>query len=239
MRYTLCVLVFLLITGGALSGQAQEKFKPFTYLNLFGGLVLPVDDFGDRVDRAGFGFGGYFATQLVRAKPVFAGFDLSYHLLDSKALDLQDNLLLRTRSNMLMGHLLVRYQPAVKFPVWPYVDLLLGTKRLYTRTKLVEDLGDGEKEILEADTDLVDWALSYGGALGLQVSVHPQQAVLIDFRCGYLVGGNAEYYARIPDPSSLTIEDSLDYFEKRSSNTPLVFWQLGVTLELFSFPEEE
>ncbi len=249
MRYFLPLL--LLFFTLPLSGQEDDgPHVPFIYTNFNLQLGFPLDDFQDRVDATGLGFGGYAAVQLFRA-PVFVGYDFAYQQLDYEELafteEIDGQLIdfeLRTRSNLMAHHLLVRYQPAVRFPLWPYFDVLLGAKHLYTRTKLVELLGDGEENILESERDLSDWPLSYGGAFGLQYPVLKDQSLMVDLRFVYLPGANARYYARRPDTDGIPIQDSLDFFEQRASNTPVFSLQLGVTIELvtafrdMSEPEE-
>lgn len=218
---------------------AQEEAGWPWYFQLNGHLQggFPLEAFADEQDKNGLGFGGYMLFQAKRGRPVFIGLDASMLYLDREKLSftiIEDgqatDFRLVTRSNIFMLHGLLRFKPFTNGWIQPYADGLFGLKKLYTRTRLIDESQDPE-EVVEADTDLSDTAFSYGLGVGVQVYLSDLPTVLGCLRVSYLPGENATYYARsqeVPDP----IEDPLDVFDKVSSPTTLLMIQLGVTIQL-------
>ena len=135
-----------------------------------------------------------------------------------------------TNSNIFMVHGLLRVKPFTNGWAQPYADGMVGLKKLYTRTRLIDE-SQQDEEVVEADTDLSDSAFSYGLGAGIQVYLSDYPTILGDLRVAYLPGENATYYTRSAEEPSM-IEDPLDVFEKVSSPTTLLLIQAGVTLQL-------
>ncbi|MCB0555848.1 MAG: hypothetical protein KDD02_20035 [Phaeodactylibacter sp.] len=228
--------LFIITAFGGL--QAQDEKLPY-YFQLNGNFQagIPIEAFGDRLDKAGLGGGGLLLFQLGRGNPLFVGLEGSYLRYDTEKLDfdlLEDGVLndyrLHTNNNILLGHALIRFKPFTGFFIQPYFDGLIGFKKFYTRTRFI-DLMSGEDEVVEADTDQSDSAFSYGGAAGLQIRVSTFPDILIDLRCAYLPGATATYLVRKADNSG-PFEDPIDAFEEAASPTTLLMPQIGVTIQL-------
>ncbi len=219
------------------SAQGETGWPWYFQLNghLQGGF--PMEAFADEQPKDGLGFGGQMLFQIRSGKPVFAGMEASMLYLDREKLSftaIEDgqpvDYRLVSKSNIFMLHGLLRFKPFTGGWMQPYADGLFGLKKLYTRTRLIDE-SQSEEEVVEAGTDLSDSAFSYGLGAGLQVHLSGFPTVLGDLRVAYLPGENATYYARRKEAPDL-IEDPIDVFEKVSSPTTLLVIQIGVTLQL-------
>ncbi|MCB0559018.1 MAG: outer membrane beta-barrel protein [Lewinellaceae bacterium] len=221
--------------------SAQSEAEWPSYFQLSGHLQagFPMEGFAGKQNKDGVGFGGQMLFQLKRGMPLFAGLDAGMLYLDQEKLKftaIEDGQSVDyrrvTHNNIFMAHGLLRFKPFTNGLAQPYADGLAGVKKLYTRTRLIDE-SQNEDNIVESDTDLSDSAFSYGLGAGVQVYLSEFPTILGDLRVTYLPGENATYYTRsqeAPDP----IEDPLDVFEEVSSPTALLLIQLGVTLQLSS-----
>lgn len=243
MKTWMTTLLALMICTGVLRAQDEpEENTPAWHLFLNGNLQLgiPVEAFRQNLDRNGFGGGGIFLLQL-KTLPVFAGLELSGITYDSESIRYTVNVggfltdyKLSTRNNIFLGHVVFRVQPEIRFPIRPYFDGMIGFKHLYTRTVLEEE----DTDTTNGDTDQKDWAFSYGGAAGIQLSLFRNKSVTIDLRCAYLPGANANYLVRRENANG-PFDDPLDAFEETSSPTTLLLPQIGVTFNLSTVDRED
>ncbi len=237
----------LLLGGSPLFGQAPEEEAPpppprYFDLNLNAQYGFPTGPFQEELSTGGYGVGGFLLLQVKRGVPVQAGLDGAWQRYERETLDYTQvidgvprDFRLATKVNVVTAHLVVRYQPVVDFPLWPFLDGLVGVKHLYTLTTLSERLGAGATEQLEVDVDKQDTAFSYGLAGGFQIRPFFHPAVRIELRCAYLPGASAAYFARLEDATG-PFNDPLEAFEERRSPTTLVIPQIGITVDLFRAP---
>ena len=224
------VLLLLLF---AASVSAQERSYPSFQMNGNFQVGIPLNDFRDNLDEIGFGGGLQFLMHLGDS-PLAMGADLSilayateHARFSARVGGFTRNYELRTTSHIFLGHAMARFQPRLNGPIHPYIDGMLGFKNLFTSTSLTDrSLG----ETLESDTDQSDWALSYGGAFGIQISFGAEKNVVLDLRCAYLPGQNATYLVRREEPfGGFEYDDPIEAFEERTSLTNLLLPQIGVT----------
>ncbi|MCB0587824.1 MAG: hypothetical protein KDD06_21205 [Phaeodactylibacter sp.] len=218
---------------------AQEEAEWPWYLQLNGHLQggFPIEGFAGRQEKNGLGWGGQLLFQLKRGRPLFVGLEGSMLYLDREKLRFTTvengqavDYRLVSSNNIFLGHGLLRFKPFTNSWAQPYADGLVGLKKLYTRTRLIDESQE-EDEVVEATTDLSDSAFSYGLGLGVQVFLSDFPAVLGDIRVAYLPGENATYYTRRAEEPDV-IEDPLDVFEEVSSPATLLLIQVGVTIQL-------
>lgn len=231
---TKCTLFALLLCN--LLGAQEEQPLYYTQLNAYFQVAVPIEGFQSEIEQAGPGLGGVLLFQLGRGRPMFAGIDFAWSNFDSESVEYTTNqngfdedFRLRTRTNLLQGHGLLRFKPFTGFFVQPYVDGLLGFKRLYARTTFVQLFDNDEEELIEADIDQADSALSLGAGGGFQIRVSWQPTILIDLRCTYLMGGNATFLVKRDDITG-PIDDPIEAFEERRATTSLLIPQIGVTI---------
>jgi opacity protein-like surface antigen len=213
--------------------MAQERRNPAFQLNGNFQVGIPLDDFRANLNKEAFG-GGLLFVAHIGDSPVALGAELSLMGYESESARYSMRVAgfvrdyeARTSSNILLGHAVMRFQPALHFPIRPYLDGLVGVKNLFTSTSLT-DTSLGEQ--IDSGTDLSDWAFSYGGALGLQIAFSKRADVMLDLRCAYLLGANARYLVRAPDPlGGFNYNDPIEAFEQKSSSTNLLLPQIGVT----------
>ena len=143
--YILSLILFLFFCFGTpISAQEVEERRYLTGSSHLGLMVgIPQQDFADKVDAVGIGIA---ANVLIGVSdfPLQAGIDFSYAGYENEKLDLELNVggffedfELITRSNILSLHGVVRFEPPVNHFLQPYIEGMIGTKHLYTRTKLV------------------------------------------------------------------------------------------------------
>lgn len=202
-------------------------------------MGIPQQGFRDRFDAAGYGFGGSVLVDLP-SFPLQAGLDFSYTGHERAKLDLEidvggffEDFDLITRNNIIQMYGVLRFEPPVNYFLQPYVDGLIGTKLLYTRTKLI-NRDNSEEGVVESNTEQSDWSFSYGGALGLKVHLLEYPAVSLDLRCAYLPGTNANFLTKRPDADQINIEDTIDAFEEKRAPTHLLMPQIGVSINLLT-----
>jgi len=245
MRHLTFLLILLLATS-IVSAQETEPETESWHMLLNGNFLLgfPQEGFKQNLDEVGVGGGGLMLFQLGKL-PLYGGAEFSGMSYDTETRDFfvnvggfQKEYELRTRASIFMMHGLLRFQPQINSPVRPYIDGMVGTKNLYTRTRLTEedDNGDPEDNNVESRIDEGDWAFSYGAALGLQINLSRSGGVFLDLRCAYLPGGNASYLVRKPG-DNINYEEPIDAFEKKSSVTTLLMPQIGFTFKLSDFSD--
>jgi hypothetical protein len=183
-------------------------------------LGFPQGEFRDHVPNLGFGGSGNIGVR-VAGSPLVLGLDLGIMIYGHEvrtepfSLTIPDvTVRVSTSNNIFLGHLMGRLQPPGG-NVRPYLDGLFGFKYLWTRTTIRSLDWSDDEDPIASSTNLDDFALSYGGRLGLAVLVwdgseRRQQKgegfgkVLLDLRLSYLVGSEAEYLKkgsidRLPD----------------------------------------
>lgn len=225
----LCILCVLAIGFGASAQEelAEQDNAPYhIFFSPYFQMGLPQEVLRTNIDRIGYGGGGVLVFQIKRL-PVFAGADMTFLNFDRESERYNDNTEWTSRTNLFMGHGVIRFQPFVDFPIYPYFDALFGVKHFYARTT-VEFLDTDESD---SSGNGSDSALSYGFAAGAQFAIFGNPGITMDFRCSYLPGNNATYFARDPTANG-PFDDPIEAFQRRTSPSPMLLLQLGVTLNL-------
>jgi hypothetical protein len=219
----LSALFLALCIGGATKIQAQQ----FQVGGYFTGLS-PRGEFSDNVTNNGYGGGGLFLVR-VGPSPFLVGADLGgvrygseerFEPLSSTI----PNLLVRVRTsnNIFLAHFLTRVQPRTG-GVRPYADVLIGLKRLFTRTTISSDFSS---EPIAGITDLSDTTFSYGFGGGIQVPIAGSESgIMLDGNVRYLRGSQADYLKK----GSIREVDGIAFFDIISSRTDAVAFQIGIT----------
>jgi opacity protein-like surface antigen len=248
-------LIGAAVLGVALSAQAADCGQPVRV----GGNVLlgfPVGDFRDNMDRVGSGLNGYVIVGLPRV-PLSLGGSLGYMTQGSETIgQIQIGIWVGemvTRNNVSMGHLFLRAQPRGA-GLRPYVDALIGVKRLYTTTEIRIGF-----DVPNIDMNRDDWTISYGIGGGVSYEVykstgenpkdheapmgleeprgsrgrHPRDhgrsrsySICIDLGAQYLIGGRAKYV----DIDSVTLIEDRIWFNTVTSRTDMITAQIGASV---------
>lgn len=234
-----CLSCLFLLVAVAVPVPAQEISAG---LNLL--LGVPLGEFSDNVENAGFGLGGHLAFQLGQS-PLHAGFDLGLMIYGSEtrrepfSTTIPDvTVEVETTNNLAFGHFLLRMQ-APRGVFRPYIDGVLGIHYLFTETE-IRDEDDPAEEPIASSTNQEDVAFSYGTGAGLMLRVYEKKAsthekssrslksVLLDFRVRHLFGSESDYLKR----GSIRREGGRVIYDLQHSRTDVLTFQLGT---LFSF----
>ncbi|MFT5385175.1 MAG: hypothetical protein ACI8VT_003166 [Saprospiraceae bacterium] len=240
--FLLCFTTFLYAQDEAedLLETPKDIPTPMFSLGIEFDVGIPLNDFNDNLNRLTWGFSGSFLvrTNPAATVPVLLGLSGGAVFYDA---EIRDQLIFidgytiegrsTTRNGIFMMHGLLRLLPPVDLPVQPYIDGMFGFKNFYART-LIEELNppDNEEALEDSYIEQGDWALSYGGAVGLQYLVGAGAGIyiLLDVRCVFLKGSTADYLVRNTDPN-LQIVDTIDAFEEKKSTTDMLIPQIGVS----------
>jgi hypothetical protein len=140
-----------------------------------------------------------------------------------------------TTNNFALGHLFLRLQPN-SGSIRPYLEGALGGNYLFTKTS-IKNHGNGGEEVASS-TNLDDVAFSYGGGAGLLVVLAHYDSegsrgddskisdLLLDVRCRYLAGAEAEY---LKEGSIRRVAGQVVYDVIRSQ-TNLLSLQIGIAV---------
>ena len=200
----------------------------------------PQGEFSENVENLGLG-GSFYGGYNLPKSPFMIGVDIGYlrygkeSRLEPFSLTIPDvTVRVENTNNILLTHLFIRVQPDLG-SVKPYLDGLVGLKRLYTKTKIESDEFDDDEPIAES-TNSSDYALSYGIGGGLKIKVFEKSvsaeksgsvAIYIDLGVRYLLGGEAEYLKK----GSITRTTTGDViYDFRQSKTDLLLFNIGVSL---------
>ena len=162
--------------------------------------AVPVGDFAKNIDTIGNGVSLNFGYGIKRS-PIVVGAEIGYvrygNSVDRAYLTSGYNV--STSNNIFMTHGFLRVQ-SPKGPVRPYVEALIGLKRLYTKTTYQDSYYQSNNSV----TDFSDTALSYGAGGGVMFLLYDGNKggrrgrgapfeVLLDLKARYLRGGLAQY----------------------------------------------
>lgn len=223
-------LGFLLIhlTIGALA----QKWGGFTNLT----LGLPQNEYKQLNERTGWGFRGGVLYRPQKELPVSLGLEFGYvslgrEVLPSNAVGFwspYSAYRVVAGVNIFSVNASLRLQSPNNTAVKPFIEGLIGWNNFYgTVSTEGRRLFDFEWERIIQESTKGDWALSYGGAAGLDTRLDKSGHVWLEFRVSYMKGRQARYYT---DPT-ISSNGNVTYTEK-SSTTDLLFPQIGLKFGL-------
>lgn len=238
-QYLLLTAWFTLGLALLLPAQDPGPERYPLYMQIGGSFagLYPVEGFRNALSANGTGGGGQVLFQCGAGRPIFAGVDIAVVRFDRETVGFTttqngfpEDYELRTHTNMLLGHFLLRFKPFTHFFLQPYADGLIGWKRPYTRTRYVQLFDEDEEDLIEAYPELNDNTFSAGVGAGVQARISSWPELMIDARGTYLIGGSARHLVRRDDPPA-NIEDPVEAFEERITPTTTVHFQIGLTLQ--------
>lgn len=195
-------------------------------------IGFPVGEYRDNLDRVASGLNGYAVFGLGDL-PLSAGGSFSFMTQGSERIGrmqigpyVGD---LVTRNKLLTAHAVIRAQ-SMAAGVAPFLDLLVGFKRLYTTTEI--RIGFNVPDI---DMDSDDYVISYGVGCGVAYQIYESSGdgdesgggrrLSLDLGVRYLMGGEAEY---VDIDSVIFIDDRIGYNMVRS-RTDMMTVHAGVS----------
>lgn len=202
----------------------------------------PLDNFQRAVDQNFVGVGTSFLFRQRSSPSIMIGMDMSYssfsRLRANYFLEYDgylDEYNVRTGTNVIGLHGKIRIAPSGYRKWTPFAEGMIGTKFLGTRSNIYSNF-DGESEQFDGYWQETDWALSYGGALGLirNLSTYDDMDINVHLKVAYLPGGGADFLTLAEDYIIGTLPE--DPYTEKFSTTNLLQLQIGVT---FAFGKEE
>lgn len=225
MRTSFTLATALLLS----SALAQQQQRP---ASIAGGLEIgiPIGEFDDTWGRQMVGLSANMTIPM-RRLPLYYGFDLSWHYMGSKRVEVAVNEEgiasttgnLSVRSNAYGYHALLRLQPFTG-KVSPYVEALGGLRQFTTRTEINVDNMD--LPIMEQRNENA-FIGSGGWAAGLQVTPGKSKNFLLEMRVERLDGGRVTYV----DPDAIEVsQDNEVSYGTLSSGVRVVNITFGIGL---------
>ncbi|MFC1693782.1 hypothetical protein ACFL1R_09785 [Candidatus Latescibacterota bacterium] len=229
LSYIAVCAVFLLITTSSVNAEIADIGLNFT-------LMSPQGEFGDTVDRNGYGvsFEGVYHPSVF---PIGIGLELGF--INYGKEDRKEPLTstipdMRVRvdndNNILAGNILFRYKPEVSV-IRPYIDGIIGIKYLYTSTYVRGD--HGESFLSSNNYDDIAFSYGVGGGfmlpvyrLGKSVKQKGNVEFFLDFKVRYMIGEEADY---LKEGSIIRSGSDVSYDIYRSKTDMLLF-HLGVAI---------
>ena len=231
----------MLVLGAAVFLIASSLFSQNFQAGTDFLVGLPQGAFKDNVNRAGYGItgnigfapSGYAYMLGVEFGFMNYGTEKRREPFSTTIPDVTVDV--ESQNNFAMGHLFARLQPN-SGSIRPYLEGTLGGNYLFTKTT-IQNQGRGDEEVASS-TNLDDFAFSYGGGAGVLVvlahfdSENPPdndddfKEFLLDVRCRYLVGSEAEY---LKEGSIRRVSGQVVY-DISKSQTNLLTIQIGIAV---------
>lgn len=225
----LLVSLLLMLAFSPILSQKWGGFANFT-------LGLPQNEYKSLNDRTGIGFRGGVLYRPQKDLPISFGFEAGYLSLGREVLPSNSSGFWSPYSayrvvagvNVVSLNASLRIQSPNNASVKPFIEGLVGWNNFYgTVSTEGRRLFDFEWERIIQESTKGDWALSYGGAAGLDARIDKSGHLWLEFRVSYMKGRQARYYT---DPI-ISGNGSVTYVEK-SSTTDLLFPQIGLKFGL-------
>lgn len=206
-------------------------------------MGFPAGKFQDKMDATALGV-GINGFGKIKNSPIWLGGNFGYLLLDREKkkiqvevadTDLFEKYNWRTAVESMYLTGMVRFQPALDFFIWPYVQFNAGARRLYTRTSLHEAYANGDDDdnntLVDAKLESEDWGFTYGGTAGLQFYFTKNKEVGVDVSCNYMRSGAADFFTRKNNVGD--VGAPIDAFEPTSSSaTDMLMLKVGLVINL-------
>jgi hypothetical protein len=239
------IFVFFLIIAGTLdNAHAQER----TTMSMNLHVVSPQGPFRKNVDRLGVGiqFSGAYRFDKT---PFSLGAEFAFH---NYGVDSRDEPLSPTipdlrvqvdnSYNQLALLLVARAEPFTYGSVRPHLEALWGTNYFFTETTISNRFSTDDEPIAR-DTNIEDWAMTWGGGAGVQIMVYETQSqvfggigddmktvptkVFLTIGTRYMFGNEATYLKK----GSVRVRNGQVTYGTSRSKTDMMIVQVGVTVK--------
>ncbi len=199
--------------------EAEENRENKYYVDLFYNRLLPINTFGDNLDRNLNGYSLSYLARLQEGKHNFLGFSLAYaHIGDSFSAFADSDV--RTGSNFASLQLQIRHFTDFFFwRVEPFVDMSFGPQIFYTQTTTTF-FDDGSAQV---DFDETDVNMAYG--VGVGFTIHIIDGFFITPKVTYTGGTGVTYLVNREDANQFP----LDNFRSQTTQTNYINIHVGVS----------
>jgi opacity protein-like surface antigen len=236
------ILITVIAASTAVHAQEQTTFG----MNLH--VISPQGAFRQEIERLGVGiqFGGSYRFS---GTPFALGGEFAFHNygIDSRDEPLSTtipDLKVRVENsyNQLAFLLVGRAEPNPSGGFRPYLEALWGGNYFFTETSIRNRFSTDDEPIAR-DTNIDDWALTWGGGAGIQLLVHETTGevfdgigndlknvptkIFVNIGARYLLGNEATYLKE----GSVRVNNGQVTYETSRSKTDMMIIQLGVTVK--------
>ena len=227
MKY---LFVFILIAFGSASSSAQ-KFST----SIDAQLALPQGDYKDVNADAGYGLRANILYKPSYTAPVKLGLELGIlekarasQYFSGYVSGYYDDFKVSATSNIFSLMFLVRFQSSQPHKLKPFIDVT-GGWNVFFSTVSVEDLSyyNSGYDPSYSNSSKARWALSYGGAGGIDISLNRRDDIGLELKVAYIIGSYANYLTDPYIDSNGNVS-----FQNNNSRTDMLIPQAGVRITI-------
>jgi len=227
MKY---LFAFILITCGCASSFAQ-KFST----SIDAQLALPQGDYKYVNADAGYGLRANVLYRPNYTAPVKLGLELGIleksrasQYFSANVSGYYDDFKVSATSNIFSLMFLARFQSSHPHKLKPFIDVTAGWNVFFS-TVSVEDLSYyySGYDPSYSNSSKARWALSYGGAGGVDISLNRRDDIGLELKVAYLIGSYTDY---LTDPY---IDGNGNVsFQNNNSRTDMLIPQAGIRISI-------
>jgi hypothetical protein len=225
----------LIIAACLLIGVNATAQKNF-WQKLSGGfnasIGIPQGEFQEVNKDAAFGLRGHIMFNPNRNIPILFGAELGYAVMGSRSVYFTDNWFdqyqMTASSNIFSAQFKLRLQQQKIVAVSPFAEGIIGWNDFFSTVNVERQTyyGPGYNEGY-GDATEAEWALTYGGAAGVDIKLNKEGNLWLEVKAAYMIGRKA-FYLKNPQIGS----NGQVTFDAAESETNMVIPQVGVKFGL-------
>lgn len=196
-------------------------------------LGIPSGEFKEVNDNAALGVRGHIMYNPSRKVPLYFGLELGYSIMSSAPPQYfydtwMDTYKVTATSNIFSLQFKFRVQQPKIVSVRPFAEGLIGWNDFFSSVNIERQTywGPGYNNGY-GDSSPAEWAMTYGGAAGLDIKLNKEGNLWLEIKTAYMAGRKAKYYV---DPYFSSGGQVI--FTEKESETNMVIPQVGVKFGL-------
>jgi hypothetical protein len=196
-------------------------------------LGVPSGEFKEVNDNAALGVRGHIMYNPSRKTPLHFGLELGYSIMGSTPPQYFydswfDTYKVTASSNIFSIQFKFRIQQPKIIGVRPFAEGLIGWNDFFSTVNIERQtyFGPGYNDGY-GDSSPAEWAMTYGGAAGVDIKINKEGNLWIEVKTAYMVGKKAKYYV---DPYFNSTGQVV--FTEKESETNMLIPQVGVKFGL-------
>lgn len=236
------ILLSIILVAASVQAQEQTSFG----MNIH--MITPQGAFRQEIDRLGIGI-QFAGSYRFSGTPFALGGEFAFH---NYGVDSRDerfsttipDLKVRVENsyNQLAFLLLGRAEPIQTGTFRPYLEALWGGNYFFTETS-IRNRFSSDDEPIARDTNIDDWAMTWGGGAGMQLLVHETTSevfngpgeemktvptkIFVNIGARYMLGNEATYLKK----GSVRVNNGQVTYDTSRSKTDMMIIQLGMTVK--------
>jgi hypothetical protein len=200
-----------------------------------GFIGLPSGEFKKTTDNVAFGLRGHIMYNFSRQVPLYAGLELGYGSMGSTTQyfydpygGFYDEYSVTAASNIFSVQFKLRFQQPKNVAIRPFAEGIIGWNDFFSTVNVerVTNYGPNYNNSYGNSSD-AKWAMTYGGAAGLDIRLHKRGDLWLELKTAYMIGRKTTYLTDPHISSSGQV-----YFTENQSETNMVIPQVGVKFGL-------